>query len=121
MAHSIRFFLVAIALATGFSIAASERASAAQQQSALHFHKAKYFMDQNGQPWLSVQFVNEGNTAIKVDAIAPDRNGPWTKINENVAPSAKVRGAVKIVKDTPASVWVDSSVGMLEFDIAPRK
>lgn len=97
------------------------RLAAGEQKAALRIQKLRYTLDGNGQAWLSVRFVNEGNASIHVNAFAPAQEGPWSAVKEDVGPGSTVRGQVKAVDGNVAVIWVDSSQGLLRFEVPKRR
>jgi len=87
----------------------------------LHLHKWKYVMDDRGQSWLSVQFSNESGKAVTIVGVAPNRGGPWTNVGQTVASGAMLRVAMKIVKDEPSAVWLETPQGFLNFNLPARR
>jgi hypothetical protein len=120
MVNSIRIKTMALFLAIGFVSPFARPCSAADVQAQLHLRKTKYTIDENGQVWLRLIFINDGSAPIGVTAFAPARQGPWTAVNQKVEPGALVRGAIKASEGGPTVVWVDSSQGLLRFELPKR-
>lgn len=89
---------------------------AASTNEPLTLRKTRYVMDNSGQVWLSVLLVNNGTQPVSVLGLAPAKAGPWTTVGQTAAPGATVRSAMKVKENTTA-LWVDSSRGILRFDL----
>lgn len=110
--------LVAFLLMTAGALSyLANNSAAADIQPQLHLRKANYTLDGSGNVYLRLLFINDGTVPIGVTAFAPAREGPWTEINQKVDPGALVRGAIKVGNDAPTAIWVDSSQGLLRFDL----
>jgi hypothetical protein len=89
---------------------------AASTHQPLSLRKSKYVMDGSGQVWLTVVLANDGSNSVSVLGLAPAKAGPWTTVDQIAAPGATVRSAMK-VKEGATALWVDSSQGILRFDL----
>ncbi|HEY2586878.1 MAG TPA: hypothetical protein VGI81_14125 [Tepidisphaeraceae bacterium] len=105
--------LAALVLAPG--------AASAGPQAGIDLRKTKYYMDDKGQVWLSVHLHNEGTRPVAVIGLAPDKAGPWTTVGQNVPPGATLRSAMKVPDNGVSVVWVDSSAGILRFELPQRR
>lgn len=103
---------------TAIALVIAATASASQRQGSLELHKVHHVLDENGQVWLTVQFVNQGNHPVTVAGIAPSRWGPWTKIGQKIDPGSVVRGKIKTSDKDPKNIWVDSSEGLSVFALS---
>ena len=113
-----RFVRVALlALLSALTAVTAARSTLAAPQAGLDLRKAKYFMDDKAQVWVSVRLVNVGNNPLTVNGVAPAKAGPWTNVGQNVQPGAMVRAALKVPADGAKTLWVDSSAGILRFDL----
>jgi hypothetical protein len=92
-------------------------ASASDTQAGLELRKSKYVMDDSGQVWLSVQLVNDGKKPLGILGLAPAKAGPWTTVSQNAAPGAVVRSAMKVKDGGVTVLWVDSTAGILRFEL----
>jgi hypothetical protein len=113
LVRTIVFALVALVIAPVATLAAP--------QAGIDLRKTKYFMDDKGQVWLSVHLHNEGSQPVAVIGLAPDRSGPWTSVGQNLPPGATLRGAMKMPAKGVSVVWVDSSAGLLRFELPQRR
>ncbi|HSZ59720.1 MAG TPA: hypothetical protein VK797_29015 [Tepidisphaeraceae bacterium] len=96
-------------------------AAAQQRQGSLELHKIRHLVDENGQLWLTLQLVNQGNHIVNVARVAPSATGPWTESGQKIEAGAAIRAKMKLGKDMPQSVWVDTSDGMLVFNLPARQ
>ena len=110
-----RKFMVLILLSTIASLVAP--VSASDVHAGLTLRKAKYVMDDSGQVWLSVQLVNDGKKPLAILGLAPAKAGPWTSVGQNAAPGATVRSAMKVKEGGVTVLWVDSTAGILRFEL----
>lgn len=94
--------------------------SASDAHAGLTLRKAKYVMDDSGQVWLSVQLVNEGRKPMAILGLAPAKAGPWTSVGQNATPGATVRSAMKVKDGGVTVLWVDSTAGILRFELPHR-
>jgi hypothetical protein len=92
-------------------------ASASTTQGGLELRKSKYVMDDRGQVWLSVQLVNNTSNALSIIGLAPGKAGPWTSVGQTATPGAMVRSAMKVKEDGVTALWVDTTQGILRFDL----
>jgi hypothetical protein len=108
--------LILVAVAAVFAATAT----AQQRQGSLELHKIRHLADENGQLWLSLQLVNRGTHVVKVAGVAPSRLGPWTNTGETIDPGAAIRAKMKLGKEMPRTVWVDTSEGLIVFVLPSR-
>ena len=92
-------------------------AEASSSQAGLTLRHTRFVMDDTGQVWLSAHFLNDTNKPIRIHAVAPSKAGPWTSVGRTVAPGATVRGAMKISDGGPSFLWVDTTLGLLRFEL----
>lgn len=92
--------------------------AASNTQAGLTLRHTRFVMDDTGQVWLSAQFLNDTSKPIGIRAVAPAKAGPWTSVGQTAAPGATVRGAMKVSDSGPSVLWVDSSQGLLRFELA---
>jgi hypothetical protein len=109
-----KLILVAVAAAM------TATAAAQQRQGSLELHKVRHLADDNGELWLSLQLVNRGTHVVKVVGVAPSRLGPWTNTGEKIDPGSAIRAKMKLGKDIPRTIWVDSSEGLVVFILPNR-
>lgn len=114
-AFSRRKVLAMIGVAAVASLIAP--AAASNSQAGLTLRHIRYVMDDAGQVWLSAQFLNDGTKPIGINAVAPGKAGPWTNVGQTAAPGATVRGKMKVSDGGPAVLWVDSTLGLLRFEL----
>lgn len=112
---SRRKLLVMIGMTAVASLLAP--AAASNTQAGLTLRRARYVMDDTGQVWLWAQFLDDSNKPISIRGIAPSKAGPWTNVSQSAAPGATMKGTMKVSDGGPAFLWVDSSVGLLRFDV----
>lgn len=96
-------------------------AAAQLRQGSLELHKVRRMVDDNGNPWLALQLVNQGNHIISIASVAPSRQGPWTDTNQKIEPGTAIRAKMKLGKDAPQEIWVDSSDDMITFKLPARQ
>jgi hypothetical protein len=114
--------LLAISLLAVASSALWPAYAQAEQTASLHLKKIRYYLDENGRPWLAAHFSNDGNATVAVKAMSPARSGPWTTIDQKVESGSMLRGAIPVKGgDALTELWVDSSQGLLHFDLPKRK
>jgi hypothetical protein len=92
----------------------------AGQTGSLHVRKVHYLLDETGQAWVVVHLINDGNSVVTVNAIAPSQSGPWASVGQALQPGGTVRGQLKASDSGPAVVWVASSQGLLQFELPAR-
>jgi hypothetical protein len=118
MFRSPRILLTTLLLSLAW-IGVPARATA-EVQSQLHLKKAHYGLDENGHVWLRLLFINDDGAPLGVIAIAPDRQGPWTAVNEKVQPGALLRGSLKAGDKGLTVIWANTSQGLVQFQL-PKK
>jgi hypothetical protein len=96
-------------------------AAASNSQAGLMLRRTRFVMDDTGQVWLSAQFLNDSNKPIGIHAVAPAKTGPWTSVGQTITPGATVRGTMKISDGGPSFLWVDSTLGLLRFELPHSK
>lgn len=121
MFRMLRTPLIASILLALVAWTLAPRAASAAPRAGLDVRKTKYFMDDKGQVWLSVHLVNGGDKPVTIVRLAPSESGPWTNVGQSVAPGETVRGAIKVQDGGIAAVWVDSSQGVLRFDLPQKR
>ena len=114
-----RKFMVLVLLSAVATLVAP--VSASDAHAGLMLRKAKCVMDGSGQVWLSVQLVNDGKKSLAILGLAPAKAGPWTTVGQNAAPGAVVRSAMKVKDGGVTVLWVDSTAGILRFELPPTK
>jgi hypothetical protein len=103
------------------SVLLSVPAAAQPRQGSLELHKVRHLVDENGNLWLALQLVNHGDHVVNVAGVAPSRLGPWTNTGQKVEPGTAIRAKMKLGKDTPQTIWVDTSEGLLVFKLPARQ
>lgn len=103
------------------AVVATPTPASAVPQAGVNLRRTKYFMDDKGQVWLSVHLHNEGPRPVAVMGLAPDKAGPWTSVGQNLPPGQTLRGAMKVPEGGVTVVWVDSSAGILRFELPQRR
>jgi hypothetical protein len=96
-------------------------AAAQLRQGSLELHKVRHLTDENGNLWLALQLVNHGDHIVNVAGVAPSRLGPWTDTGQKVEPGTAIRAKMKLGKDMPQTIWVDTSEGLLVFKLPARQ
>ena len=86
-------------------------------QTGLELHRWKYKVDENDRTWLNLRFVNTSNLAVIVNAITISSHGQWTTVAKRVEPDG-IWTRKMLVKDKPASVWLDTNRGVARFDLS---
>jgi len=89
--------------------------------SSLEIRRIKHVIDGDGKEWLSVQFTNHGNKAIKISAVAPTKMGPWVNVDKSVESGGMVKTLMKLDKKDPTTVWLTTSEGMCVFNLPSNK
>lgn len=112
---SRRKLLVMIGMTAVASLIAP--AAASNTQAGLTLRRTRYVMDETGQVWLWAQFLNDSNKPIAIRGLAPSKAGPWSNVGQTAAPGTTLKGSMKVSDGGPSSLWVDSSVGLLRFDV----
>lgn len=119
MQRTSRRMLLGVLLVSAISLALTP-ASASTAQAGLSIKKSRYVMDGGGQVWLKVQLLNGGSQPIRILGLAPAKAGPWTTVGQSAAPGEAIRTSMK-VKENAAVLWVDSSQGILRFELTPKR
>jgi len=108
-----------IAMAAALS-AMAPVVAAAEQHSPLRLQKFHYTLDGGGQPYLALRFINESTKPVDAVSIAPDPKGPWTTLNQTIAPGDTLRTQFKSPEGGVATVWINSKQGLLKYDLPKR-
>ena len=112
----LKLILICGIVGAGFSTPATGQ----QRQGSLELHRVRNQVDENGQLWLALQLVNQGNHVINIARVAPSEQGPWTDTNQKIEPGLAIRAKMKVGKDAPQAICVDTSDGMIVFKLPAR-
>ena len=122
MRTGARIGMLALALAVAAPAAVAPTPAVAQQaQGALHVRKWKHLVDGGGQVFLAMQFLNESTHSVTILGIAPTRVGPWVNVGRKFNSGDMHRILMKVTKDDPAQVWVDTTDGLMVFTPPVRR
>ena len=119
--YSMAAILKVIVICATLGAVLARPAAAQQRQGSLELHKIRHLVDENGQLWLTLQLVNQGNHIVNVARVAPSAAGPWTESGQKIEAGTAIRAKMKLGKDMPQSIWVDTSDGMIIFNLPSRQ
>jgi hypothetical protein len=121
MQRTIRNPLVRMLVLALIALAMTPTPASAASQAGIDLRKTKYIMDDKGQVWLSVHLHNDSPRPVAVLGLAPDKAGPWTTVGQNLPPGVTLRSAMRIPEGGVTVVWVDTSVGILRFELPQKR
>lgn len=116
MLRETRTSFLRLLLAAAATLLLAAPAVAGGSPSGLELRKIRHVLDDRGRVNLRLKLVDVGIGSITILGIAPSRLGPWTDVGQTLAPGATMTAVMPASAHSQA-LWVDSSRGLIEFDL----